>query len=207
MALDAFALIILAGLIHAGWNIAAKKAGGDARFAFFTAVLMMVVWAPLGWWLGRDAVPLPGAREWAFVDFGGTEGAGMSVLREKDGDIAVVRSHIRNPAARWDMRGDGIEAGRELNLRQGAFLLKRNIPFQFFRIETAYAGFVLALLAFLLGKEVVDLLNKVIDVKAVNRAGLLDRLRRRHDTGQAVHADSIEKRSCLRSIFQNFNKK
>ena len=67
MALDAFALIILAGLIHAGWNIAAKKAGGDARFAFFTAVLMMVVWAPLGWWLGRDAVPLWGAREWAFI--------------------------------------------------------------------------------------------------------------------------------------------
>ena len=67
MTLHAFALIILAGLIHACWNIAAKKAGGDARFAFFTAVLMMVVWAPLGWWLGRDAVPLWGAREWAFI--------------------------------------------------------------------------------------------------------------------------------------------
>jgi len=67
MALDAFALILLAGLIHAGWNIAAKKAGGDARFAFFTSALMMVAWAPLGWWLGRDAVPLWGAREWAFI--------------------------------------------------------------------------------------------------------------------------------------------
>jgi len=67
MALDAFALILLAGLIHAGWNIAAKKAGGDARFAFFTSALMMVVWAPLGWWLGHDAVPLWGAREWAFI--------------------------------------------------------------------------------------------------------------------------------------------
>ncbi|MBN9367033.1 MAG: EamA family transporter [Comamonadaceae bacterium] len=67
MALDAFALILLAGLIHAGWNIAAKKAGGDARFAFFTSALMMVVWAPLGWWLGRDAVPLWGVREWAFI--------------------------------------------------------------------------------------------------------------------------------------------
>ena len=30
MSLNAFALIILAGLIHAVWNIAAKKAGGDA---------------------------------------------------------------------------------------------------------------------------------------------------------------------------------
>ncbi|HNQ09825.1 MAG TPA: EamA family transporter, partial [Giesbergeria sp.] len=67
MNLHAFALIILAGLIHACWNIAAKKAGGDARFAFFTSVLMMLFWAPLGWWLGRDAVPLWGAVEWGFI--------------------------------------------------------------------------------------------------------------------------------------------
>ncbi len=67
MSLHAFGLVLLAGLIHALWNIAAKKAGGDARFAFFTSVLMMVVWAPLGWWLGRSAVPLWGAHEWAVV--------------------------------------------------------------------------------------------------------------------------------------------
>ncbi len=71
MSLQAFGLILLAGLIHALWNIAAKKAGGDARFAFFTSALMMLVWAPLGWWLGRDAVPLWGAREWAIVAVSG----------------------------------------------------------------------------------------------------------------------------------------
>ncbi|NMM80012.1 EamA family transporter [Acidovorax sp. SRB_14] len=71
MTLTAFALILLAGLIHACWNIAAKKAGGDARFAFFTAVLMMLFWGPLGWWVGRDAVPLWGLREWAFVGASG----------------------------------------------------------------------------------------------------------------------------------------
>ena len=57
MSLQAFALIIVAGLIHAGWNVAAKKAGGDSRFAFFTSIIMMVIWAPLGWWVGRDVVP------------------------------------------------------------------------------------------------------------------------------------------------------
>ena len=67
MTFTAFALIILAGLIHACWNIVAKKAGGDSRFAFFTSVIMMVVWAPLGWYLGCDAVPLWGAVEWGFV--------------------------------------------------------------------------------------------------------------------------------------------
>ena len=42
------ALVILAGLIHAVWNITAKKAGGDVRFAAFTGVLMALIWAPLG---------------------------------------------------------------------------------------------------------------------------------------------------------------
>ena len=67
MSLTAFCLIVLAGLIHACWNIAAKKAAGDARFAFFSAFLMMLFWAPLGWWLGRTEVPRWGATEWGFV--------------------------------------------------------------------------------------------------------------------------------------------
>ena len=67
MSLSAFSLIVLAGLIHAGWNIVAKKAGGDARFAFFTAFLMMLIWAPLGWWMGRSELPHWGATEWGFV--------------------------------------------------------------------------------------------------------------------------------------------
>jgi drug/metabolite transporter (DMT)-like permease len=67
MSLTALALIVLAGLIHACWNIAAKKAGGDARFAFFSAFLMMLVWAPLGWWVGRDVVPGWGVIEWTLV--------------------------------------------------------------------------------------------------------------------------------------------
>ena len=52
MPASALALVMLAGLIHAGWNIAAKKAGGDARFATFTSAVMTVFWAPLGLWLG-----------------------------------------------------------------------------------------------------------------------------------------------------------
>ncbi len=50
MPASALALVILAGLIHACWNIAAKKTGGDVRFALFTGVLLMVVWAPVGIW-------------------------------------------------------------------------------------------------------------------------------------------------------------
>jgi uncharacterized membrane protein len=67
----AFSLVLLAGLIHALWNIAAKKAGGDARFACFTALIMMVVWAPVGVWVGWDVVPTWGARAWAFICISG----------------------------------------------------------------------------------------------------------------------------------------
>jgi uncharacterized membrane protein len=67
MPLSALALVVLAGFIHACWNIAAKKAGGDVRFAAFSALVMMVFWAPVGLWLGWQQVPAWGMWEWALV--------------------------------------------------------------------------------------------------------------------------------------------
>ncbi|NIM43081.1 MAG: EamA family transporter [Hydrogenophaga sp.] len=67
MSLDAFLLVLLAGLIHAGWNIAAKHAGGDTRFAWFSSALIAVIWAPVGWWFARTELPRWGAAEWAMV--------------------------------------------------------------------------------------------------------------------------------------------
>ena len=67
MPASSLALVILAGLIHALWNIAAKKAGGDARFATFTSLIGAVFWAPLGIWLGWDVLPTWGRVEWGFV--------------------------------------------------------------------------------------------------------------------------------------------
>jgi drug/metabolite transporter (DMT)-like permease len=63
----AFALVITAGLIHAVWNIAAKKAGGDSRFACFTNLILMVVWAPVGIYFGKDVVPQWGWTEWGLI--------------------------------------------------------------------------------------------------------------------------------------------
>ena len=59
--------MLLAGLIHAGWNIVTKKVGGDARFAFFISLLQLVVWAPLGLWLGWEAVPAWDAAAWWLI--------------------------------------------------------------------------------------------------------------------------------------------
>ncbi|HEY4665035.1 MAG TPA: EamA family transporter [Comamonas sp.] len=71
MSWQAFALILLAGLIHAGWNIAAKKAGGDSRFAFFSSILLVIVWAPLAWFVGHDVVPHWGWESWTLVAVSG----------------------------------------------------------------------------------------------------------------------------------------
>lgn len=56
MSAQALALVLTAALLHALWNIAAKKAGGDGRFALMTALMGLVLWAPVGLWVGwRDA--------------------------------------------------------------------------------------------------------------------------------------------------------
>lgn len=67
MPTSALLLVLLAGLIHASWNIAAKKAGGDVRFAAFTGLVMMVFWAPLGIWLGIDELPTWGVTAWCLL--------------------------------------------------------------------------------------------------------------------------------------------
>ena len=72
MSSQAFALILFAGVIHAGWNIVAKKVGGDARFAFFTSVWLVLVWAPLAWWVGHDVVADWPWQAWALVCVSGT---------------------------------------------------------------------------------------------------------------------------------------
>ncbi len=71
MSQTAFLLVILAGLIHAIWNIAAKKAGGDVRFAGLTALIMAVLWAPVGIYVGWEIVPQWGYLEWFFICLSG----------------------------------------------------------------------------------------------------------------------------------------
>jgi drug/metabolite transporter (DMT)-like permease len=69
--LTAVGLVLLSALIHAGWNIAAKKANGDARFTFFNAIIMAVFWTPLCIWLGWDIVPTWGFIEWSLIALSG----------------------------------------------------------------------------------------------------------------------------------------
>jgi drug/metabolite transporter (DMT)-like permease len=67
MPLSALALVLVAALLHAAWNIVAKKTNGGPHFPTMSALMVSVLWAPLGLWLAWDAVPRWGALEWALV--------------------------------------------------------------------------------------------------------------------------------------------
>ena len=67
MSNQALALVLLAALVHASWNIIAKRAGGDFRFAIASSLIGSVVWLPAGLWFGWSEVPQWTALQWGAV--------------------------------------------------------------------------------------------------------------------------------------------
>lgn len=67
MPLSALALVLLAAVLHASWNIAAKHAGGDHRFTLLTSLLTSLLWLPAGLYFGWSEVPRWGWAEWGVV--------------------------------------------------------------------------------------------------------------------------------------------
>ena len=57
MPLSALALVLLAAVPHATWNIAAKRAGAGQRFTLNTSLLTSLLWLPADFavWLARGA--------------------------------------------------------------------------------------------------------------------------------------------------------
>jgi drug/metabolite transporter (DMT)-like permease len=64
---SAVALVLVAALLHAGWNIVAKRSGGGRHFVLMGAVMIVVLWAPLGLWLAWHQLPGWGGDKWALV--------------------------------------------------------------------------------------------------------------------------------------------
>ncbi|MFT3820103.1 MAG: EamA family transporter [Rubrivivax sp.] len=67
MPLTALALVLLAALLHALWNLAAKSAGGDHRFAFLSAAGVTLLWLPPALAFGLAEALQWSARTWACV--------------------------------------------------------------------------------------------------------------------------------------------
>ena len=67
MPVTALALVLIAALLHAGWNIAAKRSGGGAHFVLMVALMIVLLWAPLALVLMLRDAPAWGWREWALL--------------------------------------------------------------------------------------------------------------------------------------------
>ncbi|MBX3634141.1 MAG: EamA family transporter [Rubrivivax sp.] len=67
MPLSALGLVLLAAVLHAAWNVAAKHAGGDHRFLLLCSLLTSLVWLPAGLWFGWHEVPRLGWTEWGVI--------------------------------------------------------------------------------------------------------------------------------------------
>jgi drug/metabolite transporter (DMT)-like permease len=63
----ALALVLTAALLHALWNIAAKKAGGNHHFALMTVLMSVVLWAPVALWFGANEWQRWGLVEWGVL--------------------------------------------------------------------------------------------------------------------------------------------
>ncbi len=63
----ALALVLSAALLHALWNIAAKKAGGNHHFAFVSVVMTVVLWTPVAAWFGLNEWQRWGSVEWGVL--------------------------------------------------------------------------------------------------------------------------------------------
>ena len=71
MPISALAMVIVAALLHAFWNIVAKKTGGDRHFVLMGCLLLVLFWAPAGLWFGWREVPRWGWTQWTFVGLSG----------------------------------------------------------------------------------------------------------------------------------------
>jgi drug/metabolite transporter (DMT)-like permease len=94
-------LITAAAFLHATWNIAAKKAHGDARFSAFFGCLMAIAWAPLAIWMSRNEVSSWGVKEWLVIGASGVAQYAYSVVLLRGyrlADLSVVYPIARGSA-------------------------------------------------------------------------------------------------------------
>jgi len=67
MPAHAVALVLTAALLHALWNLAAKKWGGGPHFVFACALGVVLFWAPVVLWIGLDALQHWSRHAWLLV--------------------------------------------------------------------------------------------------------------------------------------------
>jgi len=126
MPLSALAMVIVAALLHAFWNIVAKKTGGNRHFVLMGGLLLALFWAPAGLWLGWQEVPRWGWVQWTFVSLSGfTHLAYFKVLLKgyRVSDLTVVYPVARGTGPLVSSLLAVVVMGEALTLRGGLGVL------------------------------------------------------------------------------------
>jgi drug/metabolite transporter (DMT)-like permease len=125
MPLPALALVLLAGLVHAGWNVVAKQSGGDARFALLSSIGVATVWAPVGGWFAWRDAPAYGAAQWSLLAASGALHVlyFVTLLRGyRLGDLSVVYPVARGMGPLLSAVAASVILDERLGVRGGAGL-------------------------------------------------------------------------------------
>lgn len=116
---DALLLVLLAAVLHASWNIAAKRAGGDQRFAMMGALMVVVLWAPVAAWFAQHELARWGRVEWGLVALSAAVHALYfnTLLRGyREADLTVVYPVARGSAPLASACGAVVLLGESLSV-------------------------------------------------------------------------------------------
>jgi drug/metabolite transporter (DMT)-like permease len=67
----ALLVVLLAAFLHAAWNLAAKRSGGDHHFMFLVVLLITLLWSPVLMLWGPEELPHWQVADWALVALSG----------------------------------------------------------------------------------------------------------------------------------------
>ena len=91
MTLTTFCLVVLAALLHASWNLLAKKSGGGAAFVLLGNLVVMALYSPvllIWWWYSPSLVADITLKQWLIIAVSATVHIGYSLSLQRGYQLA-----------------------------------------------------------------------------------------------------------------------
>ena len=91
MTLTTFCLVVLAALLHASWNLLAKKSGGGAAFVLLGNLVVMALYSPvllIWWWHSPSLVADITLKQWLITAVSATVHIGYSLSLQRGYQLA-----------------------------------------------------------------------------------------------------------------------